>query len=105
MRYRKYSHDDYFKAMQLFKEDLELTETCRVLGWSETRKQTLYYWKHGKRRSPMTRWNPEPSNELVYIIGVLHGDGYIKIIHHYNYDIELRVKDLKFAEEFSVTEK
>ncbi len=48
-----------------------------------------------------TRWRPEPSSGLAYVLGVLSGDGYIVKAHGYHYDIELLVKDHEFAETFS----
>ena len=78
-----------------------LTEVCRILGWRENKITTLWEWKHGRHRPPITRWIPEPSEKLAYVLGVLIGDGYIVKEHLHNYDIEILVKDYDFAEAFS----
>ncbi len=93
---RSYSYDVYKRAMEMI-EKLGITKTSRRLGIPE---RTLYYWKNGKYKPPTTKWTPEPSNELAYIIGVLNGDRYVYIGNH-RYKIQLRVKDLEVAETFS----
>ncbi len=100
MGYRSYSYEEYLRAMELLK-DHGPTEVCRVLGWPITRKSLLSQWKNGKHKPPAAKWHPKPSNELAYVIGVLHGDGYLVKRHTYHYDIELLVKDRDFATEFS----
>ncbi len=101
MGYESYSHEEYQYAMELLDNGCGLTETCRRLGWPETKKSLLHYWKHRKHKPPTTRWHPKPSSKLAYVLGVLNGDGCIVREHHYNYDIELLVKDYAFAETFS----
>ncbi len=96
MGYRSYSYDDYIRAMKMI-EKLGVTETSRRLGIS---KPTLYRWKNGEHIPPLAKWHPEPSKELVYVLGVLHGDGNVCIEEHH-YRIQLGVKDLEFAEAFS----
>ena len=75
------------------------TKVSRELGIPKT---TLYYWKKGKYKPPLARWIPKPSNELAYVLGVLNGDGYLHANRHHYYRIQLGVKDLKFAEAFSI---
>ena len=99
--YKLYSYDEWKMAVELLNQGYGLTEVCRILGWSVTRKSSLHYWKSGKHRPPAARWIPKPSNELAYILGVLNGDGSTVRMHHYNYDVELLVKDYEFAVEFS----
>lgn len=99
-RYRGHSYGEYLRAMELLK-DHGPTEVCRILGWPTTRKSLLHYWKHEIHKPSSTRWIPEPSNELAYVIGVLYGDGSVINEHGYHYDIELLVKDREFAEAFS----
>jgi intein-encoded DNA endonuclease-like protein len=102
MGYRSYSYEEYLRAMELLK-DHGPTEVCRILGWPITRKSTLSGWKNGKHKPPAARWGPKPSSELAYIIGVLNGDGNTVKEHTHHYDIELKVKDIDFAIEFSKT--
>ena len=97
---RSYTYEEYLKTMKLFERGFGLTEACRKLSWPTTRKSTLYYWKHGLYKPPTTRWIPEPTKELAYIIGVLHGDAYINK-HGSKYDIVLNTIDYEFAEKFS----
>jgi len=43
-----HSYDEYKKAMDLLKKGYGLIETCRILGWPETRKKPttlLEVWK------------------------------------------------------------
>ncbi len=100
MSYRRYSYEEYQYAMELLNNGCGLTETCRRLGWPETRKTTLWEWRHGRHKPPTTRWVPKPSNELAYIIGVLYGDGCVKV-HGHHYDIKLNTVDYEFADKFS----
>ena len=65
-------------------------------------KGTIKGWKHERYKPPATKWHPEPSNELAYVLGVLYGDGSV-YIDRYHYRIQLGVKDLEFAEAFSIT--
>jgi len=98
---REYTYEEYIKAMELLEKGYGLTETCRLLGWPEARASTLYYWKHGVI-PPAAKWKAEPSRELAYITGVLHGDGSVyKNEANYEYKIELAVIDKEFAETFS----
>jgi len=98
---REYTYEEYMKAMELLEKGYGLTETCRLLGWPEARASTLYCWKHG-RIPPLARWRAEPTKELAYVIGVLHGDGSVcKDEFRHRYIIELGVKDKEFAETFS----
>jgi len=102
-KYREYSYDDWKKAMELLEKGYGLAETCRILGWSETKKSTLYRWKHGII-PPSAKWKAEPSNELAYAIGTIHGDGSVckfKKKFWYEYVIQLAVIDKEFAETFS----
>jgi len=38
---REYTYEEYVKAMELLEKGYGLTETCRLLGWSE--KRASYY--------------------------------------------------------------
>ena len=82
----------------MFKMGVGITTISRKLGIP---KSTLHYWRHGIHKPATTRWTPKPSRELAYVIGVLLGDGDIVGHSRYDYDIELRVVDYEFAEEFS----
>ena len=97
MGYRRYSPEEYQRAMRLLKKGLGLTTVSRLTGIPKT---TLYYWRHNLSRPPSTRWRPKPSKELAYALGALHGDANLHIqgSHH---EIELSVKDHSFAETFS----
>ena len=95
-KYNSYTYEEYLRAMRMIKE-LGVAETSRRTGYP---KPTLYRWKNGKQIPPLARWVPKLSNELAYIIGVLHGDGSL-YINEYNYRIGLGVKDYEFAETFS----
>jgi len=105
-KYREYSYEEYKKAMELLEKGYGLHETCRLLGWPETKVSTLYFWKHG-RIPPLAKWTAKPSIELAYIIGTIHGDGNICISKlsknkpWYEYIIQLGVTDKEFAEVFS----
>ena len=103
MKYRSYTYNVYLRAMELLNQGFGLTEVCRMLGWPETKKSLLHYCKNQRHKPPAIRWIPKPSNELAYILGVLHGDGYTVREHTYHYDIVLLVKDYEFAEAFSKT--
>ena len=97
---RTYTYEQYQRSMRMIKR-LGVAETSRRTGFP---KPTLYHWKNGKHIPPLARWVPKPSNELAYVIGVLHGDGslYIdKMKHGYQYKIQLGVEDYEFAETFS----
>jgi len=105
-KYKSYSYEEYMKAMELLEKGYSLIETCRLLGWPETKVSTLYYWKHGKHKPPLAKWVAEPSKELAYVIGVLYGDGCVSKIKHkdkpwYEYRIVLATIDKEFAEVFS----
>ena len=80
----------------MFKMGVGITTISRKLGIP---KSTLHYWRHGIHKPATTRWTPKPTKELAYVIGVLLGDG--DTVEHGRYDIELRVVDYEFAEEFS----
>ena len=94
---RSYTYEEYHRAMKMIKK-LGITETSRRTGFP---KMTLYHWKKGKYKPLLARWIPKPSNELAYVIGVLHGDGCV-YINGCQYKIQLGVKDLEFAEAFSI---
>jgi len=86
------------KAMELLEKGYGLTETCRILGWPETKAPLLYFWKHGKHKPPLAKWTVKPSRELAYIIGMLYGDGCVTKIKPknkswYEYRIELATID------------
>jgi len=98
-KYKSYTYDEYLRAMKLLKEHGP-TEVCKILGWSTTKKSLLYYWKHRRHKPRAARWQPEPSEELAYVIGVLQGDGCTKV-HGYHYDIKLNTFDYEFADKFS----
>jgi len=99
---REYSYDDWKKAMELLEKGYGLTEMCRILGWPETKKSTLYHWKHGKHKPPLAKWVAKPSKELAYAMGVLQGDGCIsKNEPKHKYEIMLGVTDPEFVETFS----
>ena len=97
MGYRSYSYEEYLKAMEMIKR-LGVSETSRKLKIPEC---TLYGWKNGEYIPPAAKWIPEPSKELAYVLGVLHGDGSICVNNH-RYKIRLKVKDLQFADIFSI---
>jgi len=87
--------------MELLEKGYGLTETCRILGWPETKAPLLYYWKHGGV-PPLAKWTVKPSRELAYTLGVLHGDGNLcKNAPKYQYRIQLAVIDKEFAITFS----
>jgi len=86
--------------MDLLEKGYGLTETCRILGWSETKKSILYYWKHGII-PPVAKWKAKPSKELAYAIGIVHGDGSVSKNESWYYIIELATIDKEFAEIFS----
>ena len=97
---RSYTYNEYFRAMRMIKR-LGVSETSRRTGMP---RRTLYYWKNREHIPILARWYPEPSSELAYIIGVLHGDGYLYIDmkkYAYQYKIQLAAKDYEFAETFS----
>jgi len=98
MKYRSYSYEEYYEAMELLEKGLGPTEVSRILGIS---KRTVKAWKYEGKIPWLAKWHPTPSKELSYILGVLHGDGYIVKPRKNVYDIELMVKDYKFAETFS----
>ena len=68
-------------------------------------KDTIYRWVKN-RNKPNGTFNvfvPKMSSELSYIVGVLFGDGTIRIRpQYYDYSIRLKVKDKDFAETFSM---
>jgi len=100
-KYKSYSYEEYMKAMELLEKGYGLTETCRLLGWPETKKSTLYYWKHGII-PPLAKWKAKPSRELAYVIGVINGDGNVcKDEFRHQYIIQLAVTDKEFTEMFS----
>ena len=95
---RKYTLEEYGRAMQMLSSGMSLTEISKKLGIP---KSTLYYWKIRRHKPPLARWIPTPSRELSYVIGALLGDGTLDL-HHYNYSARLRVKDYDFCKNFSV---
>jgi intein-encoded DNA endonuclease-like protein len=95
-----YTYDQYMKAMDMYRMGLGPWKISKALN---IKKCTVKSWIYRGKRPPAARWHPEPSNELAYVIGVLHGDGCTVKEHHYNYDIVLKVKDIEFAKEFSRT--
>jgi len=100
-KYKSYTYEEYMKAMELLEKGYGLTETCRLLGWPETKEPILYYWKHGEV-PPLARWRAEPSKELAYVIGTVHGDGTVcKDELRGQYIIQLNTIDKEFAETFS----
>jgi len=100
-KYKSYSYEEYKRAMELLEKGYGLTETCRILGWPETKKSLLYHWKHG-RIPPLARWKAKPCIELAYVIGTIQGDGTVcKDEFRHRYIIELSVIDKEFAEIFS----
>jgi len=101
-KHKSYSYEEYKKAMELLEKGYGLTETCRILGWPETKESTLSDWKHGKHKPPVAKWTAKPCIELAYVIGVLHGDGSVcKDELRHRYIIQLAVIDKEFAEIFS----
>jgi len=100
-KYKSYTYEEYTKAMELLEKGYGLTETCRILGWPETKEPTLYYWKHGKI-SPAAKWKAGPCTELGYVIGAIHGDGCVsKSKSWYQYEIILDTIDKEFIITFS----
>jgi len=95
---REYTYEEYNRAMKLLNMGIGIATVSRELGIP---KSTLHYWRYNKHKPILARWTPEPSKELAYVLGVLLGDGYTVRGHTYHYDIELLVKDYKFAEKFS----
>jgi len=103
-KYKSYTYEEYKRAMELLEKGYGLTETCRLLGWLETKTSLLYFWKHEKHKPPAAKWKAEPSKELAYVIGTVQGDGSVcksKIKSRYQYEIELGVADKEFAIIFS----
>ena len=87
--------------MDLLEKGYSLTEICRILGWPETKKSILYYWKHGII-PPVAKWKAKPSKESAYVIGAIRGDGSIcKDELRGQYIIQLYTIDKEFAEIFS----
>jgi intein-encoded DNA endonuclease-like protein len=100
---RRYSYEEYLKAMQMYKDGVGPTEISRALGIP---LGTVEDWIYRGKRPPAARWHPEPSKELAYVLGVLHGDAYLVKPRKNIYEVEARVKDIEFAVEFSkVTSK
>jgi len=98
---KEYTYEEYKKAMKLLERGYGLTETCRILGWPETKVSTLYYWKHGII-PPVAKWRAEPSKELAYIIGVVQGDGTVcKDERRDQYIVQLATIDSEFVIIFS----
>jgi len=102
MKRREYTYEDYKRVMDMYKRGIGPTEISRKTG---IKKRIVRAWIYERKIPWLAKWIPEPSKELAYIIGVLHGDGNLHL-HGYNgnrfiYDIELEVKDLAFAETFS----
>ncbi len=97
MGYRSYSYEDYLKTMNMHRGGLGPTEISQELG---IKKYTIDAWIYRNIKPPATKWIPQPSSELAYIIGVLNGDGSLYSDGHY-YRIQLGVEDLEFAETFS----
>lgn len=67
-------------------------------------RSTIYRWikNHNKPDGAFNNFTFKKSKELSYVIGVLLGDGQIKIEpKQYHYRLRLRVKDREFAEEFA----
>jgi len=101
-KYKSYSYEEYVKAMELLEKGYGLTETCRILGWPETKKSLLHHWKHGKHKPPAAKWVAKPCIELAYAIGTIHGDGSVtKSEAWHRYVIQLIVIDKEFAVIFS----
>jgi len=100
---REYSYDDWKKAMDLHnKYKLGDRRISRILDINEgTVKKWLYYGVV----PPAAKWIAKPSNELGYIIGILHGDGCVTKIKKsepgYDYRIQLNTVDKEFAIIFS----
>ena len=97
MGYRSHSYEEYKNAIKLLNKGVGITTVSRELGIP---KSTLHYWRHNLYKPPSARWHPEPSEDLAYVLGVMLGDGNLHL-HGYCYDVELKVKDYEFAEEFS----
>jgi len=101
-KHKKYTYEEYKKAMELLEKGYSLRETCRLLGWPEKKESLLYFWKHGKHKPPLAKWKAEPCIELAYVIGTVHGDGCVtKDESWHGYEIKLEVIDKEFAEIFS----
>lgn len=67
------------------------------------RKSHISGWVNGKH-SPfgsVRPFDPHPSPELAYVIGVKMGDASLSTNRNHNYMIKLRVIDKEFAQEFS----
>ena len=83
----------------MLRQGHSLNKVSKTLGIP---KSTLSYWKNNKHKPPETRWKPQPTPELAYVIGVLHGDGYTRTKpKEWKYIIGLECKDHEFAVEFS----
>ncbi len=98
MPQKDYTPKEYQHAIELLNMGLGITTVSRKLNIP---KSTLHYWKHKTHKPPQTRWQPKPTKELAYVIGVLLGDGHVRKKRNYLYIIELETKDEDFAEEFS----
>ena len=83
----------------MLRKGYSLNKISKTLGIP---KSTLSTWKNNKHKPPETRWKPQPTPELAYVIGVLHGDGYTRTKpKEWKYIIGLECKDHEFATEFS----
>jgi intein-encoded DNA endonuclease-like protein len=65
-------------------------------------KASISYWLRGVHHpsGSLTRFRPEPSRELSYVIGVALSDGNVNV-HDYHREIQLSVTDKDLASEFS----
>ena len=83
--------------MDMSKEGYGPAEIAREI---DAPLSTVKGWIYKGKMPPLARWRPKLSKELAYIIGVLHGDGYL-YINGRHYKIGLGVEDYEFAEAFS----
>ncbi len=91
--------EEYQKALELlYKYKYSIRKVARELNIPRT---TIQRWLKGSK--PILSWTPKPTPELAYVIGVLMGDGHLHLRKKNHYSIELEVKDLAFACEFSRT--
>ena len=94
---RSYTREQYLEAMKLLQNGLSLYKTAKTLNIPVA---TLYYWWRKGVKPPAAWWEPRPSKELAYVLGVLEGDGWVHEKRR-AYLILLKVKDYEFAHEFS----
>jgi len=89
-KYRKYSYDDWKKAMDLHnKHKLGYIRVSKILGIDEG---TVSNWLYRGVVPPPAKWTAKPSRELAYVIGVLHGDGSVYKSKKEKINLDMNIK-------------